>query len=173
MPSELQQPAKRRSYLGRLVSVFVRITKPLVHRVAIAYELHVDTHLAPQGENAIFFEDPEFARNAIPASAYFNTRSGTISVGRDTVFGEGVRVLTGKHANVREAETGGVPLHTVPVSGRDIVIGRGCYIGSGATLIGPLRIGDYAVVGAGSVVTKDVAPRTFVAGVPARVIQQL
>lgn len=44
-------------------------------------------------------------------------------------------------------------------------------IGNGAILIGNLRIGKGAIVGAGSVVTKDVAPGMIVGGVPARVIR--
>jgi maltose O-acetyltransferase len=56
---------------------------------------------------------------------------------------------------------------------RDIVIGTGSYIGGGAIIIGPVSIGDHAVVGAGAVVTKDVPPRAFVGGVPACVIRIL
>jgi chloramphenicol O-acetyltransferase type B len=44
-------------------------------------------------------------------------------------------------------------------------------IGNGAILIGNLRIGKGAIVGAGSVVTKDVEPGVIVAGVPARVVR--
>ena len=52
-------------------------------------------------------------------------------------------------------------------------IGRGAYIGSGATIINgtpdkPLVVGDDAVVGAGACVTRSVAPGVTVAGVPAR-----
>ncbi len=58
----------------------------------------------------------------------------------------------------------------MPEKGRDITIGKGCYIGTNAIIIGPCTIGNNAVVGAGSVVTKNVAPRSFVAGVPAKQI---
>lgn len=44
-------------------------------------------------------------------------------------------------------------------------------IGNGAILVGNLRIGKGAIIGAGSVVTRDVAPGVIVAGVPARVIR--
>jgi UDP-2-acetamido-3-amino-2,3-dideoxy-glucuronate N-acetyltransferase len=49
---------------------------------------------------------------------------------------------------------------------------RGASIGSGATLLGGITIGESAIVGAGSVVTKDVAPYTTVAGNPARIINR-
>jgi len=50
---------------------------------------------------------------------------------------------------------------------------RGASIGSGATLLCGITIGEHALVGAGSVVTKDVPAYTVVAGNPARVIKQL
>ena len=47
------------------------------------------------------------------------------------------------------------------------LVKRGASIGSGATLLGGITIGENAIVGAGSVVTKDVPPNTTVAGNPA------
>lgn len=49
-------------------------------------------------------------------------------------------------------------------------VGRGASIGSGATLLGGITIGENALVGAGSVVTKNVPAGSTVAGNPARVI---
>ena len=51
------------------------------------------------------------------------------------------------------------------------IVKRGASIGSGATLLGGITIGENAIVGAGSVVTKDVSPHTTVAGNPARVLK--
>ena len=48
-------------------------------------------------------------------------------------------------------------------------IKRGASIGSGATLLCGITVGENALVGAGSVVTRDVPPDTIVAGNPARV----
>ena len=48
------------------------------------------------------------------------------------------------------------------------VVERGASLGSGAVVLGGVRIGAGALVGAGAVVTKDVAPHEVVAGVPAR-----
>ena len=50
---------------------------------------------------------------------------------------------------------------------------RGASIGSGATLLCGITVGEHALVGAGSVVTKDVPAYTVVAGNPARVIKEL
>ena len=53
------------------------------------------------------------------------------------------------------------------------LVRRGASIGSGATLLCGITVGEAAVVGAGSVVTKDVPPRAVVAGNPARLIKML
>jgi UDP-2-acetamido-3-amino-2,3-dideoxy-glucuronate N-acetyltransferase len=49
------------------------------------------------------------------------------------------------------------------------VVEQGAALGSGAVVLGGIRIGSGALVGAGAVVTRDVAPGETVAGVPARV----
>jgi UDP-2-acetamido-3-amino-2,3-dideoxy-glucuronate N-acetyltransferase len=51
------------------------------------------------------------------------------------------------------------------------LVKRGASIGSGATLLGGVTVGENALVGAGSVVTKDVPPGAVVAGNPARVVK--
>ncbi|MGD9489718.1 MAG: acyltransferase [Calditrichaceae bacterium] len=52
------------------------------------------------------------------------------------------------------------------------LIKRGASIGSSATLLCGITVGENAIVGAGSVVTKDVPPNTIVAGNPARVLRK-
>lgn len=50
---------------------------------------------------------------------------------------------------------------------------RGASIGSNATILSNLTIGERAIVGAGSVVTRDVPPRAIVAGNPAKILRYL
>jgi len=56
-----------------------------------------------------------------------------------------------------------------PFSG-PLLIGNGCWIGNGARIVGPLSVGDNAIVAAGAVVVEDVPTCAIVAGVPAKII---
>jgi UDP-2-acetamido-3-amino-2,3-dideoxy-glucuronate N-acetyltransferase len=53
------------------------------------------------------------------------------------------------------------------------LIKRGASIGSGATILSKIVVGEHAIVGAGSVVTKDVPDHAIVAGNPARVLRRI
>lgn len=57
-------------------------------------------------------------------------------------------------------------------TGGKIVIGNDVWIGTGAILLDGIQIGDGAIIAAGAVVTKDVAPYSIVAGVPARELRK-
>ncbi|MCX6465353.1 MAG: acyltransferase [Pseudonocardiales bacterium] len=107
---------------------------------------------------------------AVVNDALFNLSSGEITVEEHAFFGHGVSVLTGTHDVAlfdRDRQVG------VPRSGRDVVIGRGAWVSSNALVLGPCRIGEHAVVAAGSVVTGDVAPFAIVGGVPATVLRMI
>jgi serine O-acetyltransferase len=53
-----------------------------------------------------------------------------------------------------------------------VTIGDNCYIGTGTTIIGPVRIGNDVIIGAGSVVIHDIPDGCTVAGNPAKIIKQ-
>ena len=59
------------------------------------------------------------------------------------------------------------------VEAKPIVIEKNVWIATGATILGGVVVGENSVVAAGAVVTKDVPPNSFVAGVPAKVIRSL
>lgn len=53
----------------------------------------------------------------------------------------------------------------------DIIVGDDCYISTGATILGPVTIGNNVTIGAGAVVTKDIPDNAVVGGVPAQIIR--
>jgi acetyltransferase-like isoleucine patch superfamily enzyme len=159
-----------------VLKLIIKVTikfKPLIRIIAYHSDLALLTPRMPNGEHQLIFKESiDTLVHKVPKTVYFNTRSGKITVGNNTVFGEYVMVLTGKHKFFSEVESF-EDLHEVPEGGRDIVIGSNCYIGSGAIIVGPVIIGDFAVIGAGAVVTKDVEAYTLVGGVPAKKIKNL
>lgn len=161
------------SMIMRLIKRLTILFKPLIRYVAECADIKLNYPWTGTGHHPVIFEDKkEIYQLQIPKSTIFNTRSGKIVVGSNCVFGEEVMLLTGKHNFISDV-TDEKDLHTVPEDGRDIIIGRNCYIGSGAIIIGRVTIGDYAVIGAGSVITKDVPAKTLYAGVPAKKIKDL
>ena len=90
-----------------------------------------------------------------------------IRIGRGTMFGPGVHIYTVNHP--MEA----VLRRTGREIGKPVVVGKDVWVG-GATVICPgISIGDEAVVGAGSVVTRDIPAGVFAAGNPCRVVRSL
>ena len=57
--------------------------------------------------------------------------------------------------------------------GRPIIIGNNCWLGANVVVCGGVTIGDGCVIGAGSVVTRDIPPNSLAAGNPCRVIRTL
>lgn len=53
------------------------------------------------------------------------------------------------------------------------IVKKGASVGSGSTILCNITIGENAIVGSGSVVTKDVPPDTIVAGNPARIVRKI
>ncbi len=89
----------------------------------------------------------------------------------DNVFiGHGVTFVNDKHPR---ATAGDGRLQTAEDWALlEIVVERGASIGSGATVLGGVRVGSEALVGAGAVVTRDVLPGATVRGVPARALSE-
>ena len=100
----------------------------------------------------------------------FISNKGKLYVGRFSVISSGCFIIPGKH-NL----TVGMPFfvnakYNLGDEELDIVIKEDCWIGAGSILLPGITIGRGAIVGAGSVVTKDVPPYAVVAGAPARII---
>ncbi|MCW3014052.1 MAG: hexapeptide repeat-containing transferase [Solirubrobacterales bacterium] len=91
---------------------------------------------------------------------------GGIEIGDEVMIGPRVSLLTAGHPldpGRRRRQIVAAP----------IVIERAVWLGAGATVLQGVTVGSDAVVAAGAVVTRDVPPRTLVAGVPAQVLREI
>lgn len=85
-----------------------------------------------------------------------------VSIGDRTQIGPGVQILTADHPRDPGDRRAGLEF------GRPISIGQNVWIGGAAVILPGVRIGDDAIIGAGSVVTRDVPAGATVVGNPAR-----
>ncbi len=89
-----------------------------------------------------------------------------VRIGDYTQFGPGVQILTPMHP--LEAE-----LRRKQEYGKPVDIGSDVWVGAGALILPGVRIGNQAVIGAGSVVTRDIPDGVLAAGNPCRVIREI
>jgi acetyltransferase-like isoleucine patch superfamily enzyme len=157
------------AYIDRLVDqrVSARIDEVLA-RKKFTKQLHLRENITRSRLRESLYVGPRdrviVDRGAVVKSIMFNTSSGRIVIEKDALVAHFVCLLTGIHD---VATLGPERRAAVPIDGRDIVIREGAWIATAAIIIGPCEIGEHAVVGAGAVVTRDVAPYTLVAGNPA------
>lgn len=88
-----------------------------------------------------------------------------IYVGDYTLFGPNVTIATAGHPTLPELREKGYQ-YNAPVR-----IGRNCWIGAGVIIVPGVTIGDNVVVGAGSVVTKDLPSNVVAVGNPCKVLR--
>jgi maltose O-acetyltransferase len=89
-----------------------------------------------------------------------------VRIGDFTLFGPGVQILTPMHpldAELRRRQEYGKPIE----------IGADVWVGGGALILAGVKIGSRAVIGAGSVVTRDIPEGAFAAGNPCRAIRDV
>ena len=88
---------------------------------------------------------------------------GGITIEDDVMLAANVQLLSNNHDEYSRNVLLCKPIH----------IKKGAWIGAGATILPGVTIGEYAIVGASAVVTKDVGDYEVVAGVPAKVMKTL
>ncbi|HEY9645001.1 MAG TPA: gamma carbonic anhydrase family protein [Chroococcidiopsis sp.] len=136
-----------------------------------------------------FWQPPDVSKAAFIAPTA--TVMGQVELGEGAsvwfsavVRGDVERIVIGRCSNVQD----GAVLHCDPgkptILGDYVTVGhravihsahieRGCLIGIGAIVLDDVRVGEGSIVGAGSVVTKNVPPRSLVVGIPGRIARTL
>ena len=100
----------------------------------------------------------------INSGCHFQDQGG-ISIGDGTLIGHNVVLATINHDLI---PGNGRKNHYAPIK-----LGKNVWIGSNATVLPGVTVGDWAVIAAGAVVTKDVPPYTVVGGTPAKFIKKV
>ena len=132
--------------------------------------------LLPQAGEELWIQPPfycDYGSNIITGEkVFFNFNCVVldvmqVSIGSRTLFGPNVQIYTATHPMNHQIRASGVEL------ARPVVIGEDVWVGGSAVICPGVSIGDRAVIGAGSVVTKDIPADVFAAGNPCKVIRQL
>ena len=102
--------------------------------------------------------------------------AGDVVIGDDCNFGPNVTIVTPVHPMLPEErrilfDKDGNPRHLCYA--KPVVIGNDCWFGANVVVCPGVTIGDGCVIGAGSVVTRDIPPMSFAAGSPCRVIREI
>ncbi|MDY7540918.1 acyltransferase [Cryobacterium sp. 5B3] len=105
------------------------------------------------------------ARSSIGAFNFIHGGGG-VRIGSDCLLGPYVSIYSENH----KASRLDVPIREQGEERSAVAIGNDVWIGAGSTVLAGVSIGQGAIVAAGAVVTSDVAARTIVGGVPAKVI---
>ncbi len=149
---------------GPGVQVYGKVRVQGTGRVALGERgnLYGEVVLETQGEGRITIGD------------HFVLNQGTIlcsmaeiTMGNHVLVGEYVSIRDNDHEFTRDLEKDGGFVSTPIRIGNKVWIGRGCCLTRGVT------IGDRSVIGANSVVTKDIPPGSLAVGAPAKVIRNL
>lgn len=128
----------------------------------------------------VFGKNTYIGKNFFANTGLYIQDYARVDIGDNVFIGPHVCIVTIEHPLVPEDRF----VHEVPrsvVSGsrgnfekaRPVKIGNGVVIYSGAVICPGVTIGDNAIIGAGSIVTKDVPPNVFACGVPCKIMREL
>lgn len=110
----------------------------------------------------------QIGRNVVLATDIVINLDGAVTIDDNCSIGPFVRIYTGTHGIGPGSRRMQMAVVTKPVT-----VGKGTWLGLGATVLPGVTIGQGCVVAAGSVVTEDVPPNSYVAGNPAAVVRSL
>lgn len=93
---------------------------------------------------------------------------GKVTIGNNVMMASDVTILTLNHAYKEKDK----PMREQGVEFKNVIIENDVWIGYRVTILPGVKVGKGSVIGAGAVVTKNVAPYTVVGGVPAKFIKE-
>lgn len=170
--------------------VRIDVTKQTAQELALAKEqaqlLFRFNHTMPETEestrlmHSLFTEMGEGSRVVAPLSG---VRFHCVKIGRNVVVMPGCLMMAAGGITIDDGAMIAANVQLISnnhdlyerqiITCKPVRIGKNAWIGAGATILPGVTVGDNAVVGAASVVTRDVAPDTIVAGNPARFIKRI
>jgi len=92
---------------------------------------------------------------------------GEVEIGDDCWIGPNVQIYTAIHPIEFEKRNTGIG------SAKPVKIGKNCWLGGGVIILPNVEIGEGSVIGAGSVVTKNIPPNSVAVGNPCKVIRKI
>ena len=143
--------------LNSAKSLFLRLNGAIVGKRVVFYP---GVWIAP-GRNLAIGDDVDLALNVLIET------SGGVTIGDRTLIGYGAKIFSSNHHIPPNHEN----IFGAGHSKRAVLIGKDVWLGANVIVLPGRAIGDGAVVGAGSVVTKDVPAFTIVAGNPAKFVR--
>lgn len=114
------------------------------------------------GRNLIVGDDVDFAKDVLV------TTDGGVSIGDRVLIGYRTQILSSNHNVPPKSER----IFSAGHSKAPVVIEKDVWIGANCIILPGVTVGEGAIIAAGSVVTKNIPPFVYVAGIPARIIKE-
>lgn len=134
------------------------------NRIHFGYNTSVHEYAIIKSKGGDVFVD----RNSFISSFVNISAKGDVHIGKNVMLANGCRLETGTHG-LLDLD---VPMKEQSTESSGIFIGDDCWLGAGVKVVDNVKIGHGSVIGAGSVVTKDIPPFSIAAGAPAHVLRK-
>ncbi len=182
---KLYNPTEKSLILARVRARMLADRFNKTHAWNILRRMHLIKKMFPNAKGKRAFFEPsiriEYGFNIIFGKNFYMNFDcqlldvAPINIGDNVMFGPRVIIATPMHPLVGEERK----IQTYPDGYHDLEyakpvnVGNNVWVGANVTICGGVTIGDDVVIGAGSVVTRDIPNNTLAAGVPCKVIREI